>query len=62
MANINGRNSGPTLAQLGEALTALWREPGFIGMSIGQLVPAHAASDPTSLSRLPAALIPPSDA
>ena len=60
--NVNGRNSGPTLVQLGAALTALWREPGFIGMSIGQLVPAHAASDPTSLARFVEALTPPSDA
>lgn len=60
--NVNGRNSGPTLVQLGEALDALWRAPGFIGMSIGQLVPAHAASDPTSLGRLVEALTPPSDA
>ena len=37
--NVNGRNSGPTLIQLGEALTAPWREPGLIGMSIGQLCP-----------------------
>lgn len=59
--NVNGRNSGPTLVQLGEALTALLREPGFIGMSIGQLVPAHAASDPTSLGRFVKALTPPSD-
>ena len=26
--NVNGRNSGPTLDQLGEVLTVLWREPG----------------------------------
>ena len=37
--NVTGRNSGPTLDQLGAALTALWREPGFIGMSIGQSCP-----------------------
>ena len=60
--NVNGRNSGPTLVQLGEALDALWRAPGFIGMSIGQLVPAHAASDPTSLGRFVEALTPPGDA
>jgi arginase len=60
--NVNGRNAGPTLVQLGEVLTALWREPGFIGMSIGQLVPAHAASDPTSLGRFVEALTPPRDA
>ncbi len=60
--NVNGRNSGPTVVQLGEALTALWRQPGFIGMSIGQLVPFHATSDPTSLDRFVTALTPPSDA
>ncbi len=60
--NVNGRNSGPTLVQLGEVLSALWREPGFIGMSIGQLVPAHAASDPTSLGRFVESLTPPADA
>ncbi len=60
--NVNGRNSGPTMVQLGETLTALWREPGLVGMSIGQLVPAHAASDPTSLGRFVKALTPPSDA
>lgn len=60
--NVNGRNSGPTLVQLDAALTALWREPDFIGMSIGQLVPAHAAADPTSLVRFVEALTPPSDA
>jgi arginase len=60
--NVNGRNSGPTLVQLGEVLTALWREPGFIGMSIGQLVPAHAASDPTALGRFVEALTPPGEA
>lgn len=57
--NVNGRNSGPTLGQLQEALAALWREPGFTAMSIGQLVPAHAAADPTSLPRLVEALTPP---
>lgn len=60
--NVNGRNSGPSLVQLGEVLTALWREPGFLGMSIGQLVPAHAASDPTSLDRFIEAITPPGDA
>ncbi|MFC7496513.1 MULTISPECIES: arginase family protein [unclassified Nocardioides] len=57
--NVNGRNSGPTLAQLGLALAVLWREPQCLGLSLGQLVPAHAASDPTSLGRLIEALLPP---
>lgn len=60
--NVNGSNSGPTLAQLGLALTELWRKPGLLGLSIGQLVPAHAASDPTALTRLIDALTPPADA
>lgn len=57
--NVNGRNSGPTLPQLGAALGELWRDPACLGLSLGQLVPAHAASDPTSLSRLVEALVPP---
>lgn len=60
--NVNGRNSGPTLAQLGRALATLWRDPDCLGLSLGQLVPAHAASDPTSMGRLIAALTPPADA
>lgn len=60
--NVNGRNTGPTLHQLGLALIELWRDPACLGMSVGQLVPAHAASDPTSLGRLIAALTPPPDA
>lgn len=59
--NVNGRNSGPTLEQLGSALEALWRDPQCLGVSVGQLVPAHAASDPTSLARLITALTPPGD-
>jgi arginase len=49
--NVNGRNTGPTIEQLGTALTTLWRHPDCLGMSIGQLVPAHANSAPESLSR-----------
>jgi arginase len=59
--NVNGRNSGPTLTQLGTALTELWRDPDCLGLSLGQLVPAHAASEPTSLRRLIEALVPPGD-
>lgn len=59
--NVNGRNSGPTLAQLGLALDVLWRDPDCLGVSVGQIVPAHAASEPTSLARLVDALAPPTD-
>jgi arginase len=50
--NVNGRNSGPTLAQLGHALVELVRHPDCRALSIGQLDPAHAASDPTAIPRL----------
>ena len=59
--NVNGRNTGPTLGDLGSALDEIWREPECLGLSIGQLVPAHAASDPTAISRLLDAIAPPVD-
>lgn len=59
--NVNGRNTGPTTEQLGLALAALWRDPACLGVSVGQLVPAHATADPTSLPRFIAALCPPTD-
>jgi arginase len=57
--NVNGRNSGPTLDQLQAALAVLWRDPQCVGVSIGQLVPAHAESDPTAMGRFIDALTPP---
>lgn len=54
--NVNGRNSGPTVEMVGEALSHLVRHEDCWGLSIGQLVPAHAASDPTALPRLVSAL------
>lgn len=54
--NVNGRNSGPTIAQLGQALAELLPDPDCWGMTIGQLDPAHAAADPTAVGRLVAAL------
>lgn len=50
--NLNGRNSGPSLVQLGPALHELLSHPDCWAMSIGQLDPAHAASDPTAVPRL----------
>jgi arginase len=50
--NVNGRNSGPTLAQLEHALVELVRRPDCRALSIGQLDPAHAASDPTAIPGL----------
>ncbi|WP_306894611.1 arginase family protein [Agromyces albus] len=49
--NVNGRNTGPTLEQLGEALAELWRNPACRALSIGELNPVHAAADPTALTR-----------
>lgn len=54
--NVNGRNSGPTIAILEQALVELMRDPDCWGMSIGQLDPAHASADPTAIPRLVSAL------
>ncbi|AFR46917.1 arginase family protein [Gordonia sp. KTR9] len=55
--NVNGRNSGPTIAVLEQALVTLLRDPDCLGMSIGQLDPAHASADHTAVPRLVAALV-----
>lgn len=55
--NVNGRNSGPTIAQLEAALAELLRHPDCWGMSIGQLDPGHADSDPTAVPRLIDAIV-----
>jgi len=49
--NVNGRNSGPTIEQLGLALSELVQHRECWAISIGQLVPAHAAADPDALRR-----------
>lgn len=54
--NVNGRNSGPTIVQLESALVELFRGTDCRGLSLAQLDPAHAASDPTALPRLIVAL------
>jgi arginase len=55
--NVNGRNSGPTIAVLGRALSVLLQNPDCLGLSLGQLVPAHASSEPTAVPRLIGALV-----
>jgi arginase len=55
--NVNGRNSGPTIATLEHALAELLQNPDCRGMSLGQLEPAHASSDPTAVPRLVSALV-----
>lgn len=59
--NVNGRNIGPTLEQLGTSMRVLWGDPDCLGLTIGQLVPAHASSDPTAIPRLLTAITPPAD-
>jgi arginase len=55
--NVNGRNSGPTIALLEHALGELLQSPDCRGMSIGQLDPAHASADPSAIPRLVSALV-----
>ena len=54
--DVNGRNSGPTIVQLEQALAELLRDPHCLGLSIGQLDPTHAISDPSAIPRLVSAL------
>lgn len=54
--NVNGRNSGPTIAILEQALVELMRDPDCWALSIGQLDPNHAQADATALPRLVSAL------
>ncbi|MWV51447.1 arginase (plasmid) [Rathayibacter sp. VKM Ac-2803] len=55
--NVNGRNSGPTIALLEPALVELLSRPDCRGLSIGQLDPAHASAEPNALPRLVSALV-----
>lgn len=54
--NVNGRNTGPTIEELEQALAELWHHPDCQALSIGELNPVHAAADPDSLDRFIAAL------
>jgi arginase len=49
--NTDGRNSGPTLAQLGAALTTAARDPRAQVLSIGELNPTRSAGDPSAIPR-----------
>jgi arginase len=49
--NTDGRNSGPTLEQLGEALRFATRDPRFRSLSIGELNPTRSAGDPQEIPR-----------
>jgi arginase len=50
--NTSGRNIGPTLAQLGEALAVAVADPRFRVLSIGEVNPTRSAGDATALPRL----------
>jgi arginase len=49
--NTDCRNTGPTLDQAAEALTAAARDPRMRALSIGELNPTHCAGDPDALPR-----------
>jgi arginase len=49
--STDGRNSGPTLDQVTEALTAAARDQRVRALSIGELNPTRCAGDPDVLAR-----------
>jgi arginase len=49
--NTDGRNTGPSLAALTQVLEVACHDPRFRALSIGELNPARAASDPDTLLR-----------
>jgi arginase len=49
--NTDGRNTGPTLDQLAEALLAAAHDPRLRAMSIGELNPTRSAGEPDAIPR-----------
>ena len=49
--NTDGRNTGPTLDQVAEALTAAALDQRMRALSIGELNPTRCAGDPAALAR-----------
>jgi arginase len=49
--NTDGRNTGPTLDQLGEALQRAAPDPRLRALSIGELNPTRSAGDPDAIPR-----------
>jgi arginase len=49
--NTDGRNTGPTLDQVGEALRVAARDPRLRAFSIGELNPTRSAGDPEAIPR-----------
>jgi arginase len=54
--NTDGRNTGPSLAALTQALEIACHDKRFRALSIGELNPARAAGDPDTLTRFIATL------
>ncbi|MGX7678517.1 arginase family protein [Jatrophihabitans sp. DSM 45814] len=54
--STNGRNTGPTLVQLGEALRVAVTDPRWLALSIGEINPTRSAGQPDALPRLIAVL------
>jgi hypothetical protein len=50
-ATSNCRNTGPTLDQVAEVLTAAARDQRMRALSMGKLNPARCAGDPDTLPR-----------
>jgi arginase len=50
--STSGRNIGPTLAQIGQALAVVVADPRFRVLSIGEINPTRSAGDPTAIARL----------
>lgn len=55
--NVNGRNTGPTIEQLEDAIAVLWAHLSCRGLSIGELNPVHAAADTDAMPRFVAAVV-----
>jgi arginase len=49
--STDGRNTGPSLDQLGEALKPLMQDPRFRVLSVGELNPTRADGDPDAITR-----------
>jgi arginase len=49
--NTDGRNTGPTLDQLAQALLAAAADPRLRALSIGELNPTRSAGEPDAIPR-----------
>jgi arginase len=54
--NTDGRNTGPTLDQVAEALVIAVGDPRFRALSIGELNPTRSAGDPSAVPRFAQAI------